>query len=479
MERDTVAAPPGAAPWGEPLAPELGEAIRATHADLSPLARRFLDQVRGDPEAMQAVDYRQAESLADWARRYPFPLQVWPTFIDARKRREIERATIGLTELVKSIPERLFGGQPGRIGEFYGVKDELQVSLLLPPPSAVFARCDLVDDGGDFKCMEINFGYLGGWQARYFERVCVSQPTTAAFLTAAGVRPRYRDPWRTALAVAVADGCRAGRDTAGCFNVAVVASFEPAELELISAAVDGLFQEVLRESGTGRRGKAVICTYPDGLTARGGALFHRGLRIGAVIESSRLPTPPSVFLCFRGGTVGLFNGPVGSLLGDKRNLALLSQHEESDLLTAAERELVRRHVPWSRVVADGLTTWRGESCRLLDLAAARRESLVLKPANAAQGDGLHMGSRTAPDAWRRLLDQAAGTREMLVQEYVASRPYLYQLGDRGCAPHQVVWGTFSLGGTYGGGFLRMLPLARGPEVINSARGATEGLIFEV
>jgi hypothetical protein len=266
--------------------------------------------------------------------------------------------------------------------------------------------------------------------------------------------------------VAVADGCRAGRDAAGCFNVAVVASFEPADLEMMAAAVDELFQEVLRESGSERRGKAVICTYPDGLAAQGGALFHQGLRIGAVIESTPLPTPRSVFLCFKGGTVGLFNGPVSGLLSDKRNLALLSQHEDSDLLTAAERELVRRHVPWSRVVADARTTWRGESGRLLDLAAARRESLVLKPANGSQGDGIHLGSRTAPDAWRRLLEQAAGTREMLVQEYVASRPYLYQLGDRGCAPHQVVWGTFSLGGTYGGGFLRMLPLARGPEVIN-------------
>jgi hypothetical protein len=97
----------------------------------------------------------------------------------------------------------------------------------------------------------------------------------------------------------------------------------------------------------------------------------------------------------------------------------------------------------------------------------------------AQGRGVHLGKSETPEAWRRLLDEAAGSGKMLLQEYVASRPYLYQHGGRGCAPHQVVWGTFSCGGTYGGGFLRMLPLASGPGVINSARGATEGLIFEV
>jgi hypothetical protein len=482
MEHESVTTPHSTPPRGEALSPELRDAIRSTHEDLSPLAWRFLEHVRQHPEATQAIDYRRAEPLPDWAHRYPFPLQPWPTFVDARKLRQIELATVGLTELVKSIPQRFFGGQTRRIGEFYGVTDELLIRLLLSPPNAIaasFARCDFVDDGSDFRCLELNFGgNLGGWQARFFEAVCRAQPSTAAFLATERAQALHRDPWVTALSLVVAEGCRSGHDTAGCFNVAI-AKPDQADSETIAAVIDDLWQEVLRASGTGCRGKAVICTYPHGLTARGGALFHQGLRINAVIEATALPTPRDVFLCFKGGTVGLFSGPVSGLLGDKRNLALLSMHEQSDLLTAAEREVVRRHVPWSRLVADERTTYRGESVRLLDLAAARRESLVLKPVDGSQGRNVHLGSRTTPGEWQRLLDQAAGTRQTLLQEYVASRPYLYQHGDPGCAPHQVIWGTFSLGGSYGGGFLRMLPLDRGPGVINSARGATEGLIFEV
>jgi len=476
-ERETVTTLPG----GAALAPELRDAIRATHQDLSPLAWRFLEYAREHPETARAIDHRQAAALSDWAHRYPFPLQPWPAFVDARKLRQIERSTIALTALVKSIPERLFAGDARRIGEFYGVPDELLVRLVLSPPNAIaagFARCDFVDDGGDFKCLELNFGgNLGGWQARFFEGACRAQPSTAAFLGAERVRVVHRDPWRTALALVVAEGRRGGAGGADGFNVAVVKP-EEADAETIAVAVDDLFQEVLRAAGGGR-GRAVTCTYPDGLTAQGGALFHQGLRIGAVIEATAVPTPRHVFRCFKGGTVSLFNGPVSGFLGDKRNLALLSLHEDSDLLTPVEREVVRRHVPWSRLVADERTTYRGESGRLLAIAAARRDSLVLKPVDGSQGRGVCLGRCTAPGEWRRLLDESAGTRRMLLQEYVASRPYLFQHGAAGCLPHQVVWGTFSLGETYGGGFLRMLPLDRGPGVINSARGATEGLIFEV
>jgi hypothetical protein len=66
-----------------------------------------------------------------------------------------------------------------------------------------------------------------------------------------------------------------------------------------------------------------------------------------------------------------------------------------------------------------------------------------------------------------------------VQEHVESRPYLYQLGEQGSAVHDVIWGLFCFGNLYGGAFLRMLPKGSGDGVINSARGATEGILLEV
>ncbi len=141
--------------------------------------------------------------------------------------------------------------------------------------------------------------------------------------------------------------------------------------------------------------------------------------------------------------------------------------------------MVRDHVPWSRTVADVRTTFQGEPVSLLEFATARRESLVLKPAYNHSGNDVYIGIDTEPAEWEAKLREAAGGRRTLVQEYVQSRPYLLQHGQEGCALHDLVWGSFCFGEDYGGGFLRVSARGEGPRVINSARGATEGFIFEV
>jgi hypothetical protein len=455
----------------------------SSHEDLSPLAARFLRHALSSPDALRSVDYRQAESLPEWLRHYPYRLQPWPVFIDESKLRRVERATIGLTELVKSIPARLFGGDVRRISEFYGVADQGLMKLILAPPDGIataLARGDFVDDGADLRCLELNVGgTIGGWQDRFFHRVCLAQPWIAAFLSAGGVQARHRDPWRLALELIFDDGRRRGHDVAGQFNVAVALSPGSVEPEGAVEAMNDLFQEVLRDRGESCAGRVVRCTYPGDLAMRGGVLRFQELPISAVIETTEIQTPFDVFRCFKAQRLGLYNGPISGVLGSKRNLALLSQHEDSDLLSAEEREIVRRHVPWSRQVVDEHTSYRGERVRLLELAVARRESLVLKPVAGSQGAEVHLGRNTPAEEWRRRLDAAVGGPRMLLQEEVTSRPYLFQRGEDGWGTHQVIWGTFSIGGSYGGAFLRLLPFDRGPGVINSARGATEALVFEV
>ncbi len=473
MEVNTSQQPAAApaAPGTPASAPDISDAIWATHEDLSPTSARFVRYALAHPEAARGVDYRQAEGLPEWMRRYPYRLQPWPIFVDARKLRQVERATVGLTELVKTIPERIFGGDPRRICEFYGTRDEMLMKLMLAPPNGFatsFARGDFVDDGTNFKCLELNVSAtIGGWQDRFFDRACRAQPYVASFLAAEGSEVRHRDPWRTALELVVDSGCRQGHDLAGRFNIAVAVNPETAELEGVIAAMSELFQEVLRDRGGRHQGEVVRCTYPDDLTVRSGALFFRDLRISAVIETTSTQTPLGVYRCFKAQRLGLFNGPLSGMLSSKRNLALLSQHEESDLLTAEERQIVRSHVPWSRQVVDERTTYHGESVGLLDFAVARRGSLVLKPVAGYQGIGVHLGCRTSPvEWWQRLADATATGGRMLLQEYVTSRPYLFQHGEQGWAGHQVIWGTFSFGGKYGGGFLRLLPLDSGPGSIS-------------
>ena len=459
--------------------------VRESHADLGPTSARFLEYVLRHPEMAQRVDYRKSDILLEPMRQGPANLQPWPTLMGADKRQRIAAATVGLVELAKIIPERLFASDHRRIRDFYGLRDESLSALLLSKPNGIagcFARCDLIDDGTDFKCLEMNVSAsLGGWQIRFFHLACLANPGVAAFLAAEGVEPHHRDPWRSALAVIVRQGLEQGHDENGEFNVAVAVSRETSRFEQVISMMHELLQEVLGEIGGGHRGQLVKSLYPNDLVPRGDRLYHRKLRISAVIEPTGHPTPKDVYRCFKAGRVGLYNGPISTLLTPKSNLAVLSEHEESDLLSAEEREVVRRHVPWSRLVADGPTTYHGERVsNLIDFAVARRESLVLKPVGGFQSMGVHIGWRTSPAEWEQHLRGTAGSGKVLLQELVASRQYFYQQGEEGWGPHQAIWGTFSLGGTYGGSFVRLLPVAGGPRVINaSIEGATMGLVYEV
>jgi hypothetical protein len=110
--------------------------------------------------------------------------------------------------------------------------------------------------------------------------------------------------------------------------------------------------------------------------------------------------------------------------------------------------------------------------------SSHRESLVLKPARSAHGDNVHLGPATAPETWSRVLREALSKRDWIVQEYHQSRPYLCQYGEDGCAVHDMIWGIFVFGSQYGGGFLRVMPRWK-IEPINAAKGAEEGILFEV
>src|SRR5207253_1346471 len=62
----------------------------------------------------------------------------------------------------------------------------------------------------------------------------------------------------------------------------------------------------------------------------------------------------------------------------KAFFAVLTDERNDALFSFGERELIRKHVPWTRVVADVRTAHHGEPVELLALLRNERENLVLK-----------------------------------------------------------------------------------------------------
>ena len=92
-------------------------------------------------------------------------------------------------------------------------------------------------------------------------------------------------------------------------------------------------------------------------------------------------------------------------------------------LTVEERQVVRRHVLWTRVVSDRRTVSpAGGHVDLLEYARKERESLVLKPNREYGGEGVLVGSTATQSEWEGAIDRALADDSRWVVQQGAQVP---------------------------------------------------------
>jgi hypothetical protein len=83
----------------------------------------------------------------------------------------------------------------------------------------------------------------------------------------------------------------------------------------------------------------------------------------------------------------------------KAFFAVLTDEQNGALFSLGERELIKNHIPWTRVVADVKTAHYGQQVELLAFIRKERENLVLKPSDEYGGSGVTLGWETGENAW--------------------------------------------------------------------------------
>jgi uncharacterized circularly permuted ATP-grasp superfamily protein len=107
----------------------------------------------------------------------------------------------------------------------------------------------------------------------------------------------------------------------------------------------------------------------------------------------------------------------------KAFFAVLTDERNSGLLSIAERAVIQKHIPWTRVVADVRTGHYGEPIELLPFVNRHRENLVLKPSDEYGGAGVTLGWETKEAAWDQTLQKALEAKHgaWIVQERIPIR----------------------------------------------------------
>jgi len=460
--------------------PQIPPDTRAAHRRLSPAAERFLEHLLAHPD--QAAQLEGFENRPpDWLVPY---YVTWPTLVDARRVAEMERAAVGMCKLVKAIPAVVFGGDLGAIAEFYGYDPILLAALFAVRNhmNSTVARCDFIDTPGGLMCCEVNLACnLAGWEDGFWLERYLRHPVIMDFCAREGISPAGRDVLATFCEHMIDDALDSGVIKAGGeLNVVVILDEPPTEGA--RRYVAEVYAELLRRSGRGVTGQLWLSAAPaEELTFRGMEVYM-GERRAHVFYAfdTKGGFPMQVLRAQLAGKMRVYNGGLTRMWLDKRNLAVLSENEGLEAWTEEDRELIRDHVPWTRLVSARTTTWRGAEVQFPGFLLDHRDDMVLKRGMSSGGADVHMGRYLAPDVWEAQVRTAVEEGGWIVQERVESRPYIYPPGPGAApVPTAVIWGLFCTGSRYAGGFLRMLPQGAGEGVVNRARGAYEGAILEI
>jgi hypothetical protein len=242
--------------------------------------------------------------------------------------------------------------------------------------------------------------------------------------------------------------------------------------------VSRLYQQLLQQKYRPLKGEIIFGDFSS-LNLLNDHIYYQDKIIHFVLEFNSGATPLHLRSIQEKGNVVIYNGLITELISHKLNIALMSEHQDSDIFTPAEKEIIKNHIPWSRKVIPGETTFNGRKINLEEFLVSHREQLVLKPGIGSSGVDVFMGCRTPQVRWLHVVERALTEKSWLVQEMVESLPLLYQCGQDDYAEHNVIWGTFVFGNLYGGTWLRILPKKHTEGIINVAQGAEACVILEV
>ncbi|MGW4651415.1 hypothetical protein [Kitasatospora sp. NPDC004289] len=393
-----------------------------------------------------------------WVHTYP------PQILTGEAVTAVETTGLRLAELITGFPERAFGGDRSAWLEYLrlpSTEAELIAEALDHPHLAkvatAFMRPDLVVSENGLKLVELNVAVsLGGLSTCAPYTAAAADSGFARHLAAQGLRLHGTDTSRIWLEVFGSLLRGTGEGPLHVFEAAA----DPAD------ALGGrrFFADMIRSAGY-RISSGLIhdLELSDEGVAFGGERVH-AIFTGYTWDETRRFVPPALTRRLMeldaAGKVDFIGSPAAALYDNKANLALLFDPRYTALLTAEERELVRKHVPETRVL-DATT---------LDWALAARPLLVCKPTAAYGGKDIAFGLVHSDAAWetelRRRLARPGEVHVLQRRE----APARLTLPGTATAERELVLAPLLFGGRPAGIFVRHAP-PKPDSAINASSGA--------
>lgn len=117
------------------------------------------------------------------------------------------------------------------------------------------------------------------------------------------------------------------------------------------------------------------------------------------------------------------------LVHKKAIFSFLTDERYTRSLSREQQEAIVQHIPWTRMLREEQTTFRGLRIDLLDFVRNNRKYFVIKPNDEYGGKGVTLGFSASQNEWDDAIDQATRSR-FVVQEVVNihKEPFLMKQG---------------------------------------------------
>jgi hypothetical protein len=208
---------------------------------------------------------------------------------------------------------------------------------------------------------------------------------------------------------------------------------------------------------------AVVCA-PEQLEYERGKLrygaFHIDLVYKRVVINEllvRCDDSHPLISAYLAGDVCLVNSFRCKLIHKKAAFELLTDETNASWFTPRELEVIRRTVPWTRLVSQRKTHHRGQEVDLIEYVLKNPWEFVLKPNDDYGGRGISFGERASAAEWEEAVGEALAG-DYVVQEKIEPRMEVFPIfGESGWAlqPMYVDTNPFLFAGHVEGGLVRL------------------------
>jgi hypothetical protein len=129
------------------------------------------------------------------------------------------------------------------------------------------------------------------------------------------------------------------------------------------------------------------------------------------------------------GNVLMANSFRSKIPHKKASLAILSDKQFAHIFTDKQLEIINSHIPWTRVLREGKTTYNSQTVDLLEFLRTNREKFILKPNDDYGGKGIFFGWENSAADWDAAINSAL-TQSFVVQERVEIEKTMFPVYDQ-------------------------------------------------